>query len=84
MTVYLKFSLHYIDCILFELFTFQCFLYHLKFNVIWVSAKNGALNVTGKKPFFVFDDSICFISTRILSIDFANNVIDFVNDFQLI
>ena len=49
----------------------------MKFNVVWVSAKNGALNVTGKKPFFVFGDSVCFVLTRILSIDFMNN-------FQLI
>ena len=56
----------------------------MKFNVIWVSAKNEAFNVTGKKPFFVFDDSVCFLLTRILSIDFVNNFIDFVNNFQLI
>ena len=56
----------------------------MKFNVIWVSVKNGAFNVTGKKPFFVFDDFVCFLLTRILSIDFVNNFIDFVNNFQLI
>ena len=56
----------------------------MKFNVIWVSAKNGAFNVTGKKSFFVFDDFVCFLLTRILSIDFVNNYIDFVNNFQLI
>ena len=56
----------------------------MKFNVIWVSAKNGAFNVTGKKSFFVFDDFVCFLLTRILSIDFVNNFIDFVNNFQLI
>ena len=56
----------------------------MKFNVIWVSAKNEAFNVTGKKPFFVFDDSVCFLLTRILSIDFVNNFIDFVNNLQLI
>ena len=56
----------------------------MKFNVISVSVKNGAFNVTGKKPFFVFDDSICFLLNRILSIDFVNNFIDFVNNFQLI
>ena len=56
----------------------------MKFNVIWVSVKNGAFNVTAKKPFFVFDDSICFVLTRILSIGFVNNFIDFANDFQLI
>ena len=56
----------------------------MKFNVIWVSAKNGAFNVTGKKPFFVFDDFVSFVLTRILSIDFVNNFIDFVNNFQLI
>ena len=56
----------------------------MKFSVIWVSVKSGAFNVTGKKPFFVFDDSVCFLLNRILSIDFVNNFIDFVNNFQLI
>ena len=55
----------------------------MKFNVIWVSAKNGAFNVTGKKPFFVFDDSVWLLLNRILSIDFVNKFIDFVNSFQL-
>ena len=56
----------------------------MKFNVIWVSAKNGAFNVTGKKPFFVFDDFVSFVLTRILIIDFVNSFIDFVSNFQLI
>ena len=56
----------------------------MKFNVISVIAKNGVFSVTGKKSFFVFDDSVCFLLTRILSIDFVNNFIDFVNNFQLI
>ena len=56
----------------------------MKFNVISVSVKNGAFNVTGKKPFFVFDYSVCFLLNCILSIDFVNNFIDFVNNFQLI
>ena len=55
----------------------------MKFNVICVSVKNGAFNVTGKKPVFVFDDSVCFLLNRILSINFLNNAIDFVNNFQL-
>ena len=55
----------------------------MKFNVISVSVKNGAFNVTGKKPFFVFDYSVCFLLNCILSIDFVNNFIDFVNNFQL-
>ena len=84
IVVYLRLCLYYIDCIFFKLLTFQFFLYHLKFNVIWVSAKNGAFNVTGKKPFFVFDDFVCFVLTRTLRIDFVNNFIDFVNNFQLI
>ena len=45
----------------------------MKFNVIRVSVKNGAFNVTGKKTFFVFDDSVCFLLSRVLSIDFVNN-----------
>ena len=56
----------------------------MKFNVFWVSVKNGAFNVTGKKPFFVFDDSVCFLLNLILRIDFVNNFVDFVNNFQLI
>ena len=56
----------------------------MKFDVIWVSVKNGPFNVTGKKPFFVFDDSVCFLLSCILSIDFVINFIDFVNNFQLI
>ena len=36
------------------------------------------------KPVFVFDYSVCFLLNRILSIDFLNNGIDFVNNFQLI
>ena len=45
----------------------------MKFNVIRVSVKNEAFNVTGKKTFFVFDDSVCFLLSRVLSIDFVNN-----------
>ena len=56
----------------------------MEFNVIWVSAKNRSFNVTGKNTFFVFDDAVYFLLTRILSIDFVNNFIDFVNNFQLI
>ena len=56
----------------------------MKFDVIWVSVKNGPFNVTGKKPFFVFDDSVFFLLSCILSIDFVINFIDFVNNFQLI
>ena len=56
----------------------------MKFNIIWVSVKNGSFNVSGKKPFFVFDDAVCFLLNRILSIDFVNNGTDFVNNFQLI
>ena len=56
----------------------------MEFNIIWVSVKNGAFNVTEKKPVFVFDDSVCFLLNRILSIDFVNNFIDFVNNFELI
>ena len=56
----------------------------MKFNIIWVTVKNGPFNVTGKKPVFVFDESVCFLLNRILSIDFLNNGIDFVNNFQLI
>ena len=56
----------------------------MEFNIICVSVKNGAFNVTEKKPVFVFDDSVCFLLNRILSIDFVNNFIDFVNNFELI
>ena len=56
----------------------------MEFNIIWVSVKNGAFNVTRKKPVFVFDDSVCFLLNRILSIDFLNNSIGFVNNFELI
>ena len=56
----------------------------MEFNIIWVSVKNGAFNVTEKKPVFVFDDSVCFLLNRILSIDFVNNFIDSVNNFELI
>ena len=49
-----------------------------------VIAKNGAFNITGKKSFLVFDDFGCFLLNRVLSIDFVNNFIDFVNNFQLI
>ena len=51
----------------------------MKFNVIWVGVKNGAFDVTGKKPFLFLT-----IINRILSIDFVNNGIDFVSNFQLI
>ena len=40
----------------------------------------GAFNLTGKKSFFIFDDSVCFYLNHILS----NTGIDFVNKFQLI
>ena len=56
----------------------------MEFNVIWVSVKNRTFNVTRKKPVFVFDDSACFLLNRILSIDFLNNRIGFVNNFELI
>ena len=40
----------------------------------------GSFSVTGKKYFFVFDDSVCFYYNHILT----NTGIDFVNNFQLI
>ena len=51
--VYLKLSLYYIDCI-FSLSFLPFNPSFLKFNVIRVSVKMGAFNVTGKKPFFLF------------------------------
>ena len=56
----------------------------MKFNIICVSVKNRAFNVTGKKPVLFFGDSVCFLLNRFLGIDFLNNDIDFVNNFQLI
>ena len=41
--------------------------------------KIWAFNIIGKEPFFVCDDSVCFLLNRILT----NTDIDFVNNYQL-
>ena len=40
----------------------------------------GSFSVTGKRSFFVFDDSVCFYQNHMLS----NTGIDFMNNFQLV
>ena len=33
----------------------------ISYKIIKVIVKDWAFNITGKNPFFVFDDSVCFL-----------------------
>ena len=70
-----------IDCV----FSSSCLHFNLTCSIrslilLGLVSEVETFSVTGKKPFFVFDDSVCFYLNQILS----NTRIDFVNNFQLI